>query len=169
MPKASRVLCPSHLNQLSQWLHHPEKQQQPILPPGVAEPPPSAELLDVRGQEQAKRALIIAAAGNHNLLMCGPPGTGKTMLAQRLHGLLAPLTEKQALELGAINSSLGLFNPETWRRAPWRAPHHSASAVSLVGGGRVPRAGEISQAHHGVLFLDELAEFEAELAAELAE
>ena len=159
MPKASRVLCPSHLNQLSQWLHHPEKQQQPIFPPGVAEPPPSAELLDVRGQEQAKRALIIAAAGNHNLLMCGPPGTGKTMLAQRLHGLLAPLTEKQALELGAINSSLGLFNPETWRRAPWRAPHHSASAVSLVGGGRVPRAGEISQAHHGVLFLDELAEF----------
>jgi len=93
------------------------------------------------------------------LLMCGPPGTGKTMLAQRLHGLLAPLTEKQALELGAINSSLGLFNPATWRQAPWRAPHHSASAVSLVGGGRVPRAGEISQAHHGVLFLDELAEF----------
>ena len=159
MPKASRVICPNHLNQLSQWLHFPEKQQQPLLPQRTQPPPVSAELQDVRGQEQAKRALIIAAAGNHNLLMCGPPGTGKTMLAQRLHGLLAPLTETQALELGAINSSLGLFNPATWRQAPWRAPHHSASAVSLVGGGRVPRAGEISQAHHGVLFLDELAEF----------
>ncbi|MGY8862799.1 MAG: YifB family Mg chelatase-like AAA ATPase [Pseudomonadales bacterium] len=159
MPKASRVLSPNSLNQLSQWLHYPEKQQQPQLPNFTVEQPANAELLDVRGQEQAKRALIIAAAGNHNLLMCGPPGTGKTMLAQRLHGLLAPLTEIQALELGAINSSLGLFDPNTWRRAPWRAPHHSASAVSLVGGGRVPRAGEISQAHHGVLFLDELAEF----------
>ena len=159
MPKASRVLCPTHLNQLSQWLYNPEKQQHPERPDSITEQPPSAELLDVRGQEQAKRALIIAAAGHHNLLMCGPPGTGKTMLAQRLHGLLAPLTEIQALELGAINSSLGLFNPKTWRLAPWRAPHHSASAVSLVGGGRVPRAGEISQAHHGVLFLDELAEF----------
>ena len=159
MPKASRVLCPNHLNQLSQWLHFPEKQQHPELTAYLEQLPVSLELQDVRGQEQAKRALIIAAAGNHNLLMCGPPGTGKTMLAQRLHGLLAPLTEKQALELGAINSSLGLFNPATWRQAPWRAPHHSASAVSLVGGGRVPRAGEISQAHHGVLFLDELAEF----------
>ena len=159
MPKASRVLCPNHLNQLSQWLHFPEKQQHPELTAYLEQLPVSLELQDVRGQEQAKRALIIAAAGNHNLLMCGPPGTGKTMLAQRLHGLLAPLTEKQALELGAINSSLGLFNPATWRQAPWRAPHHSASVVSLVGGGRVPRAGEISQAHHGVLFLDELAEF----------
>ena len=159
MPNSSRVICPSHLNQLSQWLHDPEKQTQPLCPATGVASYPSAELADVRGQEQAKRALVIAAAGNHNLLMCGPPGTGKTMLAQRLHALLAPLTEKQALELGAINSSLGLFNPDTWRQAPWRAPHHSASAVSLVGGGRVPRAGEISQAHHGVLFLDELAEF----------
>ncbi|WP_443628258.1 YifB family Mg chelatase-like AAA ATPase [Candidatus Njordibacter sp. Uisw_002] len=159
LPKDSRVLCPRHLNELSQWLHHPEKQISPTPSQYTEYHSPSAELSDVRGQEQAKRALIIAAAGHHNLLMCGPPGTGKTMLAQRLHGLLAPLSQAQALSLGAINSSLGLFNPNTWRQAPWRAPHHSASAVSLVGGGRVPRAGEISQAHHGVLFLDELAEF----------
>jgi magnesium chelatase family protein len=159
MPQASRVIAPSHLNQLSQWLHDPKIQPAPPIPKPAKISQPTAKLQDVRGQEQAKRALIVAAAGHHNLLMCGPPGTGKTMLAQRLHGLLAPLSESQALSLGAINSSLGLFNPATWRVAPWRAPHHSASAVSLVGGGRVPRAGEISQAHHGVLFLDELAEF----------
>ena len=159
MPNPSSVICPSHLNQLSQWLHDPEKQSQPPCPATGIAPYTSAELADVKGQEQAKRASVIAAAGNHNLLMCGSPGKGKTMLAQQLHALLAPLTEKQALELGAINPSLGLFNPDTWRQAPWRAPYHSASAVSLVGGGRVPRASEISQAHHGVLFLDKLAEF----------
>jgi len=160
MPNQSKVLCPQHLNQLVQWLLYPEHQEAPHLEPfKIPEQQHGPDLQDVKGQEQGKRALIIAAAGNHNLLMCGPPGTGKTMLAQRLHGLLAPLTEAQALELGAINSSLGAFNANTWRQPPWRAPHHSASMVSLVGGGRVPRAGEVSQAHHGVLFLDELAEF----------
>ena len=133
MPVARRVICPSHLNKLSQWLHYPEKQLTPEPPDCIIQPPTSADLLDVRGQEQAKRALTIAAVGHHNLLMCGPPSTGKTMLAQRLHGLLAPLTEPQALSLGAINSSLGIFNPKTWRVAPWRAPHHSESSVSLVG------------------------------------
>jgi magnesium chelatase family protein len=159
MPQQSKVISPANLTQLSQWLLYPEQQQFPTVAASEPIPVQAFELLDVRGQEQAKRALIIAAAGNHNMLMCGPPGTGKTMLAQRLRGLLAPLSEAQALELGAINSSLGVFDAATWRQPPWRAPHHSASAVSLVGGGRVPRAGEISQAHHGVLFLDELAEF----------
>jgi magnesium chelatase family protein len=118
------------------------------------------DLADVRGQEQGKRALTIAAAGAHSLLMIGPPGTGKSMLAQRLPGLLPPLTEDEALAAAAIASLAGRFAVAAWGSRPFRAPHHTASAVALVGGGSDPRPGEISLAHHGVLFLDELPEWD---------
>lgn len=117
------------------------------------------DLSDVKGQQHARRALEIAAAGNHSLLMSGPPGTGKSMLASRLPGILPPMTEAEALESAAVLSLTGNFNSENWRQRPYRAPHHTASGVALVGGGNPPRPGEISQATHGVLFLDELPEF----------
>ncbi len=118
------------------------------------------DLADVRGQERAKRALEITAAGGHNLLLVGPPGTGKSMLAARLPGILPPMSEAEALETAAVNSVLGRpIDLHDWRRRPFRAPHHSASAAALVGGGSDPRPGEVSRAHNGVLFLDELPEF----------
>ena len=119
------------------------------------------DLSDVRGQQHAKRALEIAAAGGHNLLMIGPPGTGKTMLASRLPGIMPPLTESEALETAAIASiSAQGLDLKQWGVRPFRAPHHTASGVALVGGGGHPRPGEISLAHHGVLFLDELPEYD---------
>ena len=117
------------------------------------------DLADVKGQAGARRALEIAAAGGHSLLMVGPPGAGKSMLAQRFAGLLPPLSVPQALESAALASLAGRFELQHWARRPTCAPHHSASAVALVGGGSPPRPGEISLAHHGVLFLDELPEF----------
>ena len=117
------------------------------------------DLLDVRGQFQARRALEVAAAGAHSLLFYGPPGTGKSMLARRLPGLLPPLDEDEALESAAIYSITGGFDARRWRVRPFRAPHHSASAAALIGGGSTPTPGEISLAHHGILFLDEFPEF----------
>jgi magnesium chelatase family protein len=117
-------------------------------------------LSEVRGQPQARRALEVAAAGGHSLLMVGPPGAGKSMLAQRLPGTLPAMGEDEALEVAAIASvGLGGFDPRRWGRRPYRAPHHTASGVALVGGGGLPRPGEITLAHHGVLFLDEMPEF----------
>lgn len=117
------------------------------------------DLADVKGQAAARRALEIAAAGAHSLLLIGPPGAGKSMLAQRFAGLLPPMDVQEALESAAIGSLAGQFRLEQWWTRPTRAPHHTASAVALVGGGSPPRPGEISLAHHGVLFLDELPEY----------
>ena len=130
-------------------------------PPAVAEAvaPLQPDLCDVRGQALPKRALEVAAAGGHNLLFIGPPGTGKSMLAQRLAGLLPPLDIGEALEAAALRSVGAPLDPASWRQRAFRSPHHSASSVALVGGGSPPRPGEISLAHHGVLFLDELPEF----------
>ena len=129
-------------------------------PPEPAALPPGPDLRDVRGQAAARRALEIAAAGGHSLLMIGPPGSGKSMLAQRLPGLLPPMDNAQALASAALQGlAPGGFDPALWGRRPFRSPHHSASAVALVGGGSPPRPGEISLAHGGVLFLDELPEF----------
>ncbi len=141
------VITPSSLG----WLH-------------LQGTPPSkshacTDLSDVTGHAGAKRALEIAAAGEHSLLMSGPPGSGKSMLAQRFAGLLPDMSTTEALQAAAISSLSGRFNMDHWGIRPTRSPHHSASAVALVGGGSPPRPGEISLAHHGVLFLDELPEF----------
>jgi magnesium chelatase family protein len=125
----------------------------------AAPTPLYADLADVKGHAGAKRALEIAAAGGHSLLMVGEPGSGKSMLAQRFAGLLPPMSIDEALESAAVASLGGSFSTARWMNRPTSAPHHTSSAVALVGGGSPPRPGEISQAHHGVLFLDEFPEF----------
>ncbi len=135
-----------------------------LLAPFAVSPAPSfahyPDLAEVKGQAQAKRALEVAAAGGHSLLMSGPPGAGKSMLAQRLPGLLPPMTAAEALESAAVHSLAGTFRLAQWSQRPFRAPHHSASSAALVGGGGTPQPGEISLAHNGTLFLDELPEFQ---------
>lgn len=146
----------------------------PALPPAAGDAArdhadDAADLADVRGQVFAKRALEICAAGGHSVLFVGPPGTGKSMLAQRLPGLLPPLADDEALEVASLASLAGRFDPAGWGRRPYRAPHHTASAAALVGGGSNPRPGEISLAHHGVLFLDELPEWDRRVLEVLRE
>lgn len=136
-----------------------------LLKPARAEAPAASEealpdLADVRGQSGARRALEIAAAGGHSILLSGPPGTGKSMLAARMPGILPPMSDTECLETAAVLSlTRAGFSPADWGRRPFRAPHHSASQTALAGGGSRPRPGEISLAHNGVLFLDELPEF----------
>lgn len=138
-------------------------REKPLLRQTPQMPPPESaavsNLSDIRGQHLAKRALEIAAAGGHSLLMIGPPGAGKTMLASRLPGILPRMGDDEALEAAAIQSINKGFSVKYWKQRPFRAPHHTASGVALVGGGSHPRPGEISLAHNGVLFLDELPEF----------
>ena len=127
------------------------------------------DFAEVKGQQTAKRALEVAAAGAHSILLVGPPGTGKTMLATRLAGLLPAMTDQEALEAAAVQSLCGRFSIEQWKRRPFRSPHHTASGVALVGGGSIPRPGEVSLAHYGILFLDELAEFDRRVLEVLRE
>lgn len=152
------VFAPSHLLQLTAHLLNKEKLCV-ITAPTISTKPNYPDLNEVQGQHQARRALEIAAAGRHNLLYIGSPGSGKTMLANRLPGLLPPLTKQQSIEVAALYSIAGSWRNEMWQQLPYRAPHHTASPAALVGGGSNPKPGEISLAHHGILFLDELPEF----------
>jgi magnesium chelatase family protein len=143
-------------------LDDPDRQPPPLPHVVRIAATPEPDLADVRGQALARRALEIAAAGGHHLLLVGPPGAGKTMIARRLPGLLPPLTFEEALDASAIHSVAGTLPPGAGllQARPFRAPHHTISDVALAGGGSVPRPGEISLAHHGVLFLDEMPEFQ---------
>ncbi|RLA20825.1 MAG: ATP-dependent protease [Gammaproteobacteria bacterium] len=152
----------AHLNGQQRILARPQEKSVTIAD--------KTDFSEVQGQQQAKRALEIAATGNHNLLMIGPPGTGKSMLAERFPTLLPPLSEQQALENAAIASiSSNGIDLSRWRKPAYRSPHHTASAAALVGGGSNPMPGEISLAHHGVLFLDELPEFDRKVLEVLRE
>jgi magnesium chelatase family protein len=157
------ILAPRSLIQLANHFKGTQVMARPL--PAVARPAgPLPDLADIKGQESAKRVLEIAAAGGHNLLMNGPPGAGKSMLASRLPSILPPLAPRELLEISMVLSVAGhLADGELTDRRPFRAPHHSASMAALIGGAQQAKPGEISLAHHGVLFLDELPEFQAQV------
>ena len=151
-----------HLSGRAKLVPVPRAEDAALTASGSSGP----DLADVRGQQVPRRALEVAAAGGHNLLFFGPPGTGKSMLASRLPGILPTLADEAAMEVASVHSVAGhAVEAGAWRRPPFRAPHHTASAVALVGGGSSPRPGEISLAHRGVLFLDELVELRCATSA----
>lgn len=169
LPVDTRILVADHLTDICEFLQGGKSLSSPEITIQNEEDF-SIDMQDVRGQMQAKRALFIAAAGQHSLLMAGPPGTGKTMLASRLPSILPLMSEAEALETLAIASTSGKsISIGKWKQRPFRQPHHTASAVALVGGGNPPKPGEISLAHNGVLFLDELPEFNRHVIETLRE
>lgn len=168
LAQQAQVYIAHHLGALCAALHA-RKLDSMVASVAPAPTRNGPDLSDVRGQSLAKRALEIAAAGSHSILMLGPPGSGKSMLASRLPGLLPPLTDDEALEVAAVASINGTFDSRKWGQRPYRAPHHTASGVALVGGGASPRPGEITLAHRGILFLDELPEFDRRVLEVLRE
>jgi magnesium chelatase family protein len=166
----NETYAPKHLLDICAHLNKTCRLAPVIVNPLTTESNDSMDLSDIKGQTQAKRAMIIAAAGGHNMLFSGPPGTGKTMLAHRLLTLLPVLSEHEMQEVVAIASITGRLDlTKNWSQRPFRSPHHTASSAALIGGGNPPRPGEISLAHHGVLFLDELPEFQRNVLEALRE